>query len=108
MEGAVLTRYALSDGGFGSSWEHEALCGVGDGLNKLLAEGEVGEFDGHDVGGGQFTLYLYGPDPDALLAAVRPILLRHPWPQPPVVVKRYGPPGSPEVRVTLDRADSDG
>lgn len=49
----------------------------------------------------QRTLYLYGPDPNALFDAVELLLTRQPWLGKVIVVKRYGDPGAAEVRVSL-------
>jgi len=45
-------------------------------LEKVIAAAGVGEFDGNEVAtdGSDGTLYMYGPDADALFAAVRPVL----------------------------------
>lgn len=62
---------------------------------------EVGELDGNDVGQGEATLYLYGPDADRLFAAIEPVLRGGSFPPGSVAVKRYGPPGSPEEKIEL-------
>ena len=103
MEQAVLVYFPLSDVGFGSAWELEVLGGLGDDLRETVAEADVGEFDGHDVGEGQCTLYLYGPDADELFDAIEPLLLQQNWPRDVVAVKRYGAPGAAEVRVPVDK-----
>jgi len=103
VEQAVLVYFPLSDAGFGSAWELEVLGGLGDDLREIVAEADVGEFDGHDVGGGQYTLYLYGPDADELFAAIEPSLVQQNWPRDVVAVKRYGAPGAAEVRVSVDK-----
>ena len=76
MEQAVLVYFPLSDTGFGSAWELEVLGGLGDDLRETVAEAGVGEFDGHDVGEGQYTLYLYGPNADELLDTIEPMLVQ--------------------------------
>lgn len=101
MEQAVLVSFPLSGAGFGSAWELEVLGSLGDDLADVTAEADAGEFDGHDVGEGAYTLYLYGPDADELFDAIEPLLTRQPWPGSVTVVKRYGEPGAEEVRVVL-------
>ncbi len=101
MEQAVLVYFSLSDNGFGSAWEREVLAGLGDAIAEAVAEADVGEFDGHDVGEGQYTFFLYGPDADELFEVIEPLLAQQFWPAEVFAVKRYGPPGSPEAHVSL-------
>lgn len=102
MEEAVIIIFPLSGTEFGSAWELEVLGSLGDDLADVILEAGVGEFDGHDVGEGEYTLYLYGPDADDLFDAVKPLLTRQPWTGEVAVVKRYGEPGAAEVRVSLN------
>jgi hypothetical protein len=102
VEQAVLVYFPLSDAGFGSARELEVLGGLGDDLREVIAEAEVGEFDGYDVGERQYTLYLYGPNADELFDAIEPLLVKQKWPRDVVAVKRYGAPGAAEVRVPVD------
>ncbi len=101
MEQAVLVHFQLSDSGFGAPSELEVLGGLAEDLREVVAEKAVGEYDGHDVGEGQYTLYLYGPDADALFDVIEPVLVQQKWPTNVVAVKRYGPPGATEVRVAV-------
>jgi hypothetical protein len=101
VEQAVLIRFPLSDGGLGSACELEVLGGLSDDIADVVAESGAGEFDGHEVGEGEYLLFLYGPDADELFDAVEPLLSRQPWPGGASAVKRYGPPGAAEVRVTI-------
>ncbi len=76
MEQAVLVSIQLSDSGFGSEIEREALTALGDHLSGQVEVAGVGEFDGHDVGTGEFCLFFYGPDADRLFACIKPDLLQ--------------------------------
>ena len=76
MEQAVLVYFRLSEPGFGSPWELEVLRGLAEDLREVVADAAVGEFDGHEVGEGQYTLYLYGPDADELFDAIEPMLVQ--------------------------------
>lgn len=105
MEQAVLVCFPLSGSSFGDAWEIEILDGLTDDLAEVVAESGVGEFDGHDVGEGQYTLYLYAPDADELFERIEPLLVRQTWPGEVIVRKRYGPPGAPEVRVAVRKAE---
>lgn len=75
-------------------------------LEKVIASAGVGEFDGNEVAtdGSDGTLYMYGPDADALFAAVRPVLEATDFMRGARVRLRYGPPadGVRETEVVLD------
>ncbi len=93
-EHAVLVHVPLSDDEFGAEEECEALFELEDDLVEVV-EGEppLGEYDGNEVGGGEFVMYMYGPDADALFAAVEPMLRAlDPPPGDFYAIKRYGPP----------------
>ena len=101
MQHAVLVSIELSDSGFGSDVEREALAALGDHLAGQVEEASVGEFDGDEVGEGQFRLFFYGPDADRLFTCIKPGLLELQWPGSIVATKRYGEPGAREVAEEL-------
>jgi len=103
VEHAVLIRFPLS-GGFGNAQELETLARLSGDIAGAVAAAGAGEFDGHEAGGGEYRLFLYGPDAGKLFGAVEPLLSR--WPGGAVAVKRYGPPGAAEVRVSVPAADA--
>ena len=74
-------------------------------LEQAIAAAGVGEFDGNEVAtdGSDGFLYMYGPDADALFAAVRPTLEAAAFMRGARVKLRYGPPqdGVREVEVEL-------
>jgi hypothetical protein len=91
----------FSDNAFGTPKERQEFQGLEDRvMNAIDAEG-VGEYDGNDVGQGWYTLYAYGPSADRLAEVVVPIVQAANPPSGSYTVKRYGPPGSREVRVNL-------
>jgi hypothetical protein len=98
-EHAVLVRFA-----YGST-DLSRLFALEERLEQALAAASVGEFDGNEVAtdGSDGTLYMYGPDADALFAVVRPILLATDFMSGARVALRYGPPqeGVREVEVVL-------
>ena len=47
-------------------------------LEEVLEMGEQGELDGHETGPENTTLFLYGPDAEALFAAVAPVIRDYP------------------------------
>ena len=77
-----------------------------DALSVAVEASRSGEFDGNEVGGGEVVLYMYGPDADALYAAIAPVLAVSPVAAKGVVTRRYGPPedGVREVETPV-RAD---
>jgi hypothetical protein len=98
-EHAVLVRFA-----YGST-DLSRLFALEERLEQAIVAAGVGEFDGNEVAtdGSDGTLYMYGPDADALLGAVRPILLATEFMRGARVALRYGPPedGVREVEVVL-------
>jgi hypothetical protein len=77
-----------------------------DQLIAAIERNAAGEFDGNEVGDGEAVLYMYGPDADALYAAVAPILRNSLLARTGIVVRRYGPPedGTREVRQPITLA----
>jgi|GEM_PF-1582122 len=68
----VLVYLKLSDGNFGASGETFKLYDVEDAMEAAVAG--KGELDGHEIGGGYFTVYIYGPDSAVILKAIGPAL----------------------------------
>lgn len=68
----VLVHLKLSDEKFGASGESFRLYDVEEAVEAALA-GKA-ELDGHEIGGGYFTIYIYGPDARAILKAIGPAL----------------------------------
>ena len=48
------------------------LFALEDRLVKAINSAAVGEFDGNEVGGGEASLYMNGPDADKLFQVVKP------------------------------------
>jgi|SRR5688572_13333357 hypothetical protein len=61
-------------------------------LSAAIGSSETGEYDGNEIGDGEVILYMYGPDADALLRAIEPILLGSALARGATVIRRYGPP----------------
>jgi hypothetical protein len=76
-------------------------------LIAAITTAGAGEFDGNEVAadGSDGYLYMYGPDADALFAAVRPVLDQCAFMHGARVRVRYGPPadGVREVQHVLSR-----
>jgi hypothetical protein len=72
-----------------------------DQLHAAITSAGVGEFDGNEIGQGELTLYMYGPDAEKLFTAVAPVLRRAKLTQAGVASVRLGPPGSAAREVKL-------
>ncbi len=78
-----------------------------DALSAAILASGSGAFDGNEVGGGKAVLYMYGPDADALYAAIAPVLAAFPVAANGLVTRRYGPPGD-GVREVATPVGADG
>ena len=100
VEHAVIVSF-----GYGGSTDLEPLFALEQELESAIVAAGVGEYDGNEVAvdGSDGTLYMYGPNADALLAVVKPALESCPFMKGAVVRLRYGPPGEgvPEREVRL-------
>lgn len=95
VEQAVLVRInSLSDPDSG-------LDLIEDPIIEAIDRAGVGEFDGNEIGPDGATLYMYGPDAEALWAAIESVVRQSPLGPGSYAIKRYGPPGAPETRVDL-------
>jgi hypothetical protein len=75
---------------------------IEDPLIEAIEEDGTGEFDGNEIGPDGATLFMYGPDADALYATVSGVLSELDLPEGTYAIKRYGPPGAEETRVELN------
>ena len=98
-EHAVLIHIPLAED-FGDS-DMEALYSLEDELYEQLDGSDAGEFDGNEIGGGEWVLYLYGPDADVLVETILPTLESHDLPDGAYAIKRYGEPGAQQKRIEL-------
>jgi hypothetical protein len=69
-EQAVIIHLRLAGGDFGSDAERKKVFELEDKLIDAIDAEGVGEYDGNEFGEGGVTLYAYGPDADALFAAM--------------------------------------
>jgi hypothetical protein len=98
-EQALIVRLKLADDAFGAEGESFALYPVEDAI-ELAVKGH-GEFDGHEIGGGYFTIYIYGRDADDLYRAVAPVLAKASVRSGSYVLKRRGGPEQPSEKVMV-------
>ena len=63
-------------------------------LEAAIIKAKVGELDGNEVAtdGSTVTLYMYGPDADALFATIEPLVRANATVKKPKFKLRYGPP----------------
>ncbi|MFK7740946.1 MAG: hypothetical protein AB8H80_11545 [Planctomycetota bacterium] len=74
----LLVVLKLSDRKTGTGGEQRRIEALADRLHEALQEAGVGECDGDEYGGGEATLFFCGPDEDAMLGVLRPLLQRDP------------------------------
>ncbi len=84
----------------------DALLAIEEQLESAINAAGVGEFDGNEIAVdlSDGSLYMYGPDAEALFAVVRPILAGAECLRNTRVRLRFGPPedGTPERVEVLD------
>jgi hypothetical protein len=100
-EQAVLVYLKLSDDEFGDFDERESVFRLEDEVEPIVSSSGIGEYDGHEFGGGFGTLYIYGSDADRLFEFIIKSIRNH---QPRVgsyIIKRYGDVGAREERINL-------
>ncbi len=99
-EQAVIVRFIYGQTDLDPLYELE------DKLIAAIEAAGAGEFDGNEVAtdGSDGILYMYGPDADRLLGAVRAVLASASCMQKAVATIRYGPPedGVKEREVAID------
>ena len=88
MEHAVFVRFDYDGDDLDPLYDLEDL------LEETISAAGAGEFDGHEIEVGsssEVTLFMYGPDADALFAVVRPVLASATCFTRAVATVRYGP-----------------
>jgi hypothetical protein len=99
-EHAVLVYIKLSDANMGSEKERNDCHALEDRMERSIKTKQAGEFDGDEFGEGFCTLFMYGPDADALFNAVESDLRAAPLLAGSYAIKRYGPATDPTARET--------
>jgi len=100
-EQAVLVYVSLSSAGSASKDQLTELFKLEEEIATAIQLARAGEHDGNEVGGGEFTVYCYGPSADKLYAAIEPILRSSVYAKGARVVVRYGKPGARQVEHRL-------
>lgn len=101
-EHSLVLWLKLSDAAFGDIAEREVIFAIEDELSEGITKRAVGEYDGHEFGDGFARIFMYSSDVDALAAVAIPIVQRHRPAAGSYAVKRYGPPGSRETRLSIE------
>ena len=85
----------------------DALYALEDELHDALDGQDVGELDGHEIAmdGSDGFLFLYGPDADALFAAIEPVLRKSAVTPGADATLRYGDPDEPDLKQKVVRID---
>ncbi|WP_064742994.1 nucleoside hydrolase [Pseudonocardia spinosispora] len=97
--GHHVWAYFTLTGQFGTEAERDLIFAAKDRADELARSAGVGDADGYEFGEGTAILFLYGPDAEALYAAVEPALRQVPL-RPARVELSHGD-GSPRTTVTL-------
>jgi hypothetical protein len=98
-EQALIVRLKLADDDFGAEGETFALYSVEDAIEQAVKG--CGEFDGHEIGSGYFTIYIYGRDVEVLYRAVAPVLAKANVRLGSYVLKRRGGPEQTPEKVMV-------
>lgn len=72
-----------------------------DAVANAIGRSGAGEYDGNEIGQGEFVMYCYGPKADTLYSAIEPTLARSRLSTGATVIIRYGKPGAKQREVRL-------
>jgi hypothetical protein len=86
-----------------SVYEQYDLATLENELIAVVEQRGLGEFDGNEFGPAETTLYLYGPDANALFKKIEPVLRASPLCQNARVTIRSGGPGTVPAEVLLPK-----
>jgi hypothetical protein len=100
-EEALIIHLRLSDGNSGSHEEREKIFKLEDAVIKKIENSGAGEYDGNEIGGGFFTMYMYGSSTERLWDLTSPIIKAFPTRTGSYAIKRYGKVGSKEDHIPL-------
>lgn len=88
VEHAVIVRFNYGQTSL------DPLVELEDELTEAIENADVGEYDGNEIAVDltDGTIYMYGPNADALFKTVRPILKSTSFMKGATVTLRFGPP----------------
>jgi hypothetical protein len=104
VQQAVTIFLRLSDAKFGSEAEVTRLQELELKVEQAIVRAGTGEVDGNEIGLGEYIIFTYGQDADALYASIAPVLEASRLSKGGHVLKRYGSEDDEtarEVRVDL-------
>jgi hypothetical protein len=81
--------------------DFDRMIALSDALERVIEMNNLGMFDGNEIGGGETTLFMYGPDSETLFTHIEPVLHADYYAKDAVAVIRQGPPGSTQRTVNL-------
>ena len=101
-EQAVIVSMRLSNDDFGTEAEDKSLARLEAEIEACLNDSDIGEWDGHETGGGYHKIFMYGPCAEKLSSALLPTVLQYDALPGSYMVKRFGEIGSDEQYIWLD------
>lgn len=97
----VLVVLPLSNRQMGTARERAELEAFADQLAEAVEGAGVGEYDGDEYGGGEYTMFFCGPDAERLFATLQPLLKRSPLCRGGKVVRQTTAADGTPDRVTI-------
>lgn len=70
----VSVSFRISDGEFGSNQERRSLQRFARRLERLLEDGDLGQYDGDEFGGGVGSLFFMGPSAEEIWQVIEPVV----------------------------------
>ncbi len=89
-EGATVQVHFKLSSDMGEEDERQKLLELEESLENLVDKSGKGHLDGNEFGGGEFTLFFYGKDAEALFKVLQPALAASPLIKGGFAVKRDG------------------
>ena len=106
-EQAIIIHLRFSDSEGGTREEQEKMFALEDKIITAIDHSEAGVYDGNEIGGGEFTIYIYGRSAERLWDIVSPLMKTLHARNGSYLIMRDGGPGASEKRVPLaDVSDS--
>lgn len=99
---ALMVTIRLCSGEMGDNAERERIIALEHALSDAIENSSAGELDGDEYGGGECTIYIYGPSAERLFSVAWPLLKDFRAPSGSYLIKRYGDCGTEERRIPLD------
>jgi hypothetical protein len=99
QEQALLLRLRLPPSQAGD--ETPTIVALEEAIESALREHRAGEFDGHDLRDGVWTLYLYGPDASRILESIAEVVRGARLDPSSHAIMRFGGHGAREERIEL-------